>query len=297
MRRRPCVFVSHGSAGMFCYDFAGKELWRKDLGKQIHIWGNASSPILYGDLAILWGGPGERQFLIAVSKKDGSTVWQHDEPGGRGDQGRPYVGSWSTPIVVKAGDHDELLLGVPENLKGFDPKTGKELWACAGLHNGDKDQLVYTSPVYADGIAVAFAGFGGAALAARVGGKGDVTETNRLWYQPSGPQRIGSPVLLGEHVYLVNENGTAECLELKTGKDLWGKKVVCGTVWGSLVAAGGRLYITDKSGDTAVLAASPKFEELAKNSLGETSMSTPAVADREIFLRTHKHLWCIAEKK
>src|SRR5262249_53743527 len=110
------VVVSFGSAGMFCYDFDGKELWRQPLGKVEHIWGNASSPILHGDLAILWCGPGERQFLLAVNKKTGAKVWQHDEPGGGL---KAYVGSWTTPIVVRVGDHDELILGVPEKLKGF----------------------------------------------------------------------------------------------------------------------------------------------------------------------------------
>src|SRR5262249_44049671 len=76
------VLVSHGSAGLFCYDFNGKELWRKDVGKMIHIWGNASSPILYNDLAILWVGPGDRQVLLAVNKHSGKTVWEHTEPGG-----------------------------------------------------------------------------------------------------------------------------------------------------------------------------------------------------------------------
>src|SRR5262249_6526958 len=114
------VIASLGSAGMVCYDFAGQELWRKDLGKQEHIWGNASSPVLCGDLAILWVGPGERQFLIAVEKATGKTVWEHHEPGGKsgGRGGEEWIGSWSTPIVIRVGDHDELILTVPEKVKG-----------------------------------------------------------------------------------------------------------------------------------------------------------------------------------
>src|SRR5207247_1152895 len=177
------VIASLGSAGVVCYDFAGKELWRKDLGKLLHIWGNASSPILYKDLVILWCGPGERQFLIALDKATGAQVWKYDEPGGKfGKEPADWLGSWSTPLVIRAGDHDELILPVPHQVKAFDPATGKVLWWCDGL-----GPLVYTSPVYsADGIAVVMSGFHGPALAVRVGGQGDVTTTHRLWQHGKG---------------------------------------------------------------------------------------------------------------
>src|SRR5204863_7098453 len=116
------VIASHGSAGLVCYDFDGKELWRKDTGPQLHIWGNASSPILYGDLVILWVGPGERQILLAVDKSSGKTVWEHSEPGGSdGIKNKDWVGSWSTPIIARVGSRDELILSVPHKVKGFDP--------------------------------------------------------------------------------------------------------------------------------------------------------------------------------
>ena len=97
------VIVSFGSAGLYCYDFAGKELWHKDLGKMEHIWGNASSPILHGDLCIIWVGPGKNQVLLALNKKTGEQVWRHEEPGGASGIGddKEWRGSWSTPIVVK----------------------------------------------------------------------------------------------------------------------------------------------------------------------------------------------------
>jgi outer membrane protein assembly factor BamB len=287
------VIASLGSAGLVCYDFLGKQLWHKDVGALDHIWGNASSPILYEDLAILWCGPGRRQFLLAVDKSSGRTVWEHDEPGGnRGDDPSKWRGSWSTPIVIKVVDHDELILGVPDKLKAFDPRTGKELWSCAGL-----GPLVYTSPVQADGIVVAMSGYHGPAMAVRAGGRGDVTATHRLWRQTDGiPQRIGSPVIVGEHVYMVNEPGTAQCFELKTGKELWGKERVGDNPWGSLVAADGKLYVTDHSGTTIVLAADPKFKVIAKNPLNEPVRASAAVSNGEIFIRTYKHLWCIGSK-
>jgi outer membrane protein assembly factor BamB len=290
------VIASLGSAGMVCYDYSGKELWRKDLGKLEHVWGNASSPILYGDLAILWCGPGERQFLLAVKKINGETVWKHDEPGGKSGAAGPreWLGSWCTPIIARVGGHDELILGVPRKVKAFDPKTGAELWSCRGL--GD---LVYASPVCsADGIVVAVSGYYGPALAVRAGGKGDVTETRRLWHHTQRhPQRIGSPVIVGEHAYLLNESGVAQCFDLKTGEDLWKKERAGGTSWSSLVYAADRLYVNTTNGDTLVLSASPKYKLLARNSLGEGMRSSIAVAGDELFIRTYEHLWCIGAGK
>src|ERR1051325_7612872 len=158
---------SYGSAGLYCYDMDGKELWKYDLGKLYHIWGTASSPILYQHMVILWCGPGERQFLLALDKNTGKKIWQHDEPGGSdGIKNKDWLGSWSTPVIVRLADREELILSCSLKLKGFDPKTGKELWSCDGL-----GKLVYTSPtVSEDGIVVAFSGYGGPCLACKAGG-------------------------------------------------------------------------------------------------------------------------------
>jgi outer membrane protein assembly factor BamB len=288
------VVASLGSAGMVCYDLDGNELWHHPLGKLEHVWGNASSPILYDDMAILWCGPGQRQFLLAVNKRTGQTVWQHEEPGGKGEETRPYIGSWSTPLVLRVNGQDELILSAAEWLKGFDPKSGKELWSCAGLHNADGDQLAYCSPVADDAIVVAVGGYGSGAMAVRAGGHGEVTKTHRLWYQPRGnPQRISSPVIAQGHVFLINEKGLAQCFDLSTGEDFWNKTRIEGNIWGSLVAAGNRLYVTSMAGDTFVLAADPKFKLLAKNSLGERVLASPALSNGEIFIRSYQHLWCI----
>lgn len=290
------VVASLGSAGLVCYDFAGKELWSKEVGKLEHIWGNASSPILYGDLAILWCGPGERQFLLAVNKASGETVWKHEEPGGKSGKAgsQEWRGSWCTPLITRVGDHDELILCVPKKVKGFDPKTGSELWSCRGL--GD---LVYASPVCsAEGIVMAVSGYYGPALAVRAGGTGDVTDTRRLWHHTQRhPQRVGSPVIVGEHAYLLNESGLGQCFEVKTGKDLWHKERVSGASWSSPVYAAGRLYINTMNGDTLVLSAGPKYELLARNSLGERVLSSVAVAGDEVFIRSYKQLWCLGARK
>ncbi len=285
------VLVSFGSAGFYAYDFSGKQLWKVDAGKMEHLWGNASSPVLWGDLAFLWCGPGEKQTLLAVNKKTGEKVWEHGEAG----DSKKYIGSWSTPILVKIDGRDQLILSVPQKLKGFDPATGKELWSCDGLSN-----LVYGSPLCADGIAVAMSGFSGHALAVKLGGSGDITR-DRLWHHAkSNPQRIGTGVIVGDHLYMVEEDGSPHCFEVKTGEEVWQKQIEkrpAGSAWGSMVHAGGRLYITDRSGTTLILAADPKFEVLGTNRLGEHTDASIAVSNGELFIRTYKNLWCISEKK
>jgi len=291
------VVVSHGSAGVWCYDFDGRALWQCDLGECLHIWGNAASPVLYQNLVLLNFGPGERTFLIAFDKKTGKEVWKLDEPGGRmGDKGQSeWFGSWSTPVVTRIGGRDELIMTWPGVVKSYDPRSGELLWQCSGLAK-DKapDRLVYTSPLVTQDVIVAMAGFGGAAIGVRTGGKGDVTESHRLWRHPSAQQRIGSGVIVGDHVFMVDEPGAFRCIECKTGKILWSEQLTKST-WGSLVRAGERLYITNRDGETFVLAAKPKFEVLSKNPLKETTQASVAPSNGEIFIRTFKHLWCIRE--
>ena len=300
------VIVSFASAGMYCYDFEGNELWKKtDLGGTWeHAFGSGSSPILYKDLAILWCGPNEtpiknkgRNYLLAVNKSTGQPAWEADQA----------YGSWSTPLVTKVGGQDQMLLGYSRDVKsapldktgflyGFDPQTGKELWRCQGLSS-----YVYTSPLYSPehNIAVAQAGYGGSAMAVKLGGSGDIT-ADRLWHHPSNTQRVGSGMIVGDHVYIVEENGVPHCYELATGEEVWKatQRPGSGTTWGSMVHSNGRLYILMRDGSTLVFAASPKYELLATNSLGrgQQTNSSLAISNGDIFIRTFTHLLCIGRK-
>ncbi|MFN0017384.1 MAG: PQQ-binding-like beta-propeller repeat protein [Pirellulaceae bacterium] len=292
--------ASFGSAGMYCYDFDGKELWKRtDLGVWEHAFGNGSSPVLHGNLAILWCGPNEtkgRNFLLAVNKKTGETVWEQDQS----------YGSWSTPLLTKVDGQDQLILGYsrdvkgqPENktgfLYGFDPGSGKEIWKCQGLNS-----YCYASPLFGDGVAVGMSGYGGSALAVKLGGAGDIT-SSRLWLHPSNTQRVGSGMVVSGHVYIVDENGLPRCYDLQSGEEKWKVEKRPGTgstTWGSMVHVEGRLYVLMRSGETLVFAAKPTYELLAVNKLsGESTYSSPAISNGQIFLRTFKHLWCIEQKK
>jgi outer membrane protein assembly factor BamB len=299
------VIVSYASDGLFCYDFAGKELWRRtDLGRQIHIWGNGSSPVIHQDLCFLNFGPGETTYLLAVDKRTGKTVrkqeeqtdYKHPTDAGQGQQSHTFIGSWTTPVVMEVEGAQHLLMSWPKRLAAYDPKSGKELWNCSGLN-----PLVYTSPIYSEGIIVTMGGFNGTAMAVRAGGSGDVSDSRRIWHHPKTKQRIGSGVIHGGHIYIHNDPGIAECFELKTGKLIWEERLkgkgASGVNWSSVMLADGNCYTINQGGDCFVFQASPTFTLVSVNSLGEPSNSSIVPSNGELFIRTHKALWCIAEKK
>ena len=281
------VIVSHGSAGLFCYDLSGKELWRRDLGEFRHIWGNANSPVIYGDSCIINCGPGVRTHLLCLDKKTGKETWKIPIPGGHeGTGGREsWTGSWSTPLVLGK----KLLVSYPGRLIAFEATSGKELWSCSGL-----GKLVYTSPLAREGVAVSMSGFMGPPLAVRLGGKGEVTESRRLWRQERSQQRIGSGVIHQGHIYIHNDPGVLECIKLKTGETVW-KNRLAGKSWSSVVLSGDRLYTADDGGSCFVVQASPSFKVLARNELGERIRASIAVSDGALFIRSYKHLWCISK--
>ena len=290
------VVVWHGSSGVFCYGFDGTERWSKELGPAKHEWGYASSPILHRDKVILNFGPGSRSFLAALALTDGRLLWKHDEPGGLDTTYKKMVGSWSTPIVIKVGGREQILCTMPTRVLACESETGALLWYCTGLAD-EKAELVYPSPVVSGDIGVAFSGWvNGPTIGFKLGGSGDMTSTNRIWLEKQ-PQRIGSGVVVGRWLYLVNAGpGTAECIDCRTGKAVWTERLEGGESWGSVVMAAGRLYVTSRRGITSVFRPAPeKFELLAAHDLGEPSNATPAIADGCIFLRTDQHLICIAD--
>lgn len=332
------VYVSLGSPGVYAYDFAGKEVWHRDLGPLNHMFGTAVSPVVHGDLVIVNHGPTEKSRLVALNRKTGEIVWEVEPPkpdpeelqqagpggrgrGGPGGPGGPGAGpggspggpggpgggpgrgrgggggaggSWSTPIVVSAGGHDELVVGFPYRLVGLDPKTGKQLWFSKGLGGS-----IYTTPLSAGERVVASSGGigGGSAIAVKPGGSGDVTETQRLWRLERVKSAFGSGVVHEGHLYTISQEGIVECSELATGKSLWQERLTgpgaqTGT-WSSMLLAEGRIYVPNKSGDVFVLRAVPKFEVASTNSVGEPTNASLAAANQSLLLRTSKALWCL----
>ncbi|MEX1229569.1 MAG: PQQ-binding-like beta-propeller repeat protein [Planctomycetaceae bacterium] len=291
------VVVWHGNAGVYCYDFDGTELWTQNIRRLKHEWGYGTSPILHDGRVILNVGAGDEAAMVSLDLADGSVVWQTPEPGGTNDTSTRLVGSWSTPIIVEVDGQSQILCSMPTRVVAYQPSDGSILWYVTGM-TSERGDLVYTSPIVKGEYGVAMGGYTGPAVGFKLGGTGDVTETNRLWRNDKGqPQRIGTGVIVGDHVFIANAGpGTAQCMELLTGEETW-KERLQGDHWGSLVLAGGNLYATNQEGATTVfLPDAAKFEQVARNELGEPTNATPAFSEGEIFIRTASSLFCIAEK-
>ncbi len=506
------VYVSFGSAGVLAYDFAGKEVWRRDLGKLVHMHGNAISPILYSNLCILYLGPGENAHLIALDKTTGQTAWdiappkgdaseqsmrggfgrfggrgrggfgpgsmiasemfsQADKngdqkltkqefadlaetwfdkldpdktdklsqaqwtdkfssvlpssqsfgpppgqspddgpprgpdfgparfvgpvlftaadadkdgtltrtelkaafakwfndwdadhsgslteeklaaglqavlprtgfgprgqggfgptgegrpgpgtdgsggfgrrrggfggfggPGGRGDFGGGGMGnpsgSWSTPVVIRAAGHDQLILNSPNRVAAYDPASGKLIWFSKGL--GD---TIYTTPLWGDGLVVAMSGsiMGATAIAVKPEGIGDVTDSQRPWRIDRVRSSVGSGIIYEGRFYTISQEGQVGCYDLKDGTRLWEQRLRGpggrGSSWSSMLLADGKIYLPNQSGDVFVLRAGAQYELLATNSVHEPTNASLAAADGNLFLRTEKSLWCFANPR
>jgi outer membrane protein assembly factor BamB len=326
------VIAYFGSAGLYCYDFAGKELWHRDVG-QVDSWqGSGSSPVLFGELCILNAGPGTDAALLAVKKETGEPVWRVIPPGTPAKPPAPpkeaeprkaaaverpkskgfdnamwsadprgaggFIGSWSTPVVIRQGERDELIVVHSQQVTAYDPATGKELWTCKGL-----PEQAFASPAIGEGVLVAtghrVTGGGTRITAVKLtpGASGDVTETNRLWQADMPKDCVGSGVIAAGHVFLPTQFGSLACYDLRSGKRTWDKRLEgSGSKngsWSSLVLLGDRMLIPNHSGQLFELRAAPKFELLATYApADETTCSSLAVADRQVFLRTYDALWC-----
>jgi outer membrane protein assembly factor BamB len=298
------VVASFASAGVVAYDFTGKQLWRADLGKQRHDWGQGSSPVIAGDSVVVYHGPGEFSALYALDKQTGAKQWsvplKETHPPERFDgfagKNDGMIGTFSTPLIVHTAGRDEIILPVVNKLRAFALPTGRELWHVAGMN-----PLVYSSASFGGGTVVAMGGFFGSTIFVAPGGEGDVTGKRLFYEQRSKKHCIGSPVIKDGYIYQTATDGFGQCYELATGKLVWEERLpttgASGQTWASFVLAGDRLYAVNQSGDTIILRAAPKFELLATNPVGEPSNSTLALSNGDIFLRTQQALWCLAEPK
>jgi outer membrane protein assembly factor BamB len=307
------VFAWFGSAGLICWDFDGNELWRRDLGPQEHMWGYGTSPILHNDLCIQMFGPGNKEFLIAVDKNTGDTRWKVDalnddaerllsgpeNDGNANDytnnkeRGERVRGGWSTPILVDVGGKTELIATLPRRVNAFDPSTGKLLWTCGGAA-----PLAYASPMESDGVIVVLGGYGGASLAVRAGGRGDVTETHRIWHQPKGGSWLGTGVVNEGAIYICNMRGILHCIDVETGNELWKNRVSSGGTWSSITQAGdGRMFLLTKSGTTTVFQPDRgEYRQLAENKLAESTNASVVLAGKDVLVRTDNAVWSFGHK-
>ena len=292
------MVVWHSSAGLYCYDFEGEELWKRDLGEFRHEWGYGTSPLLHEGLVILHTGPGEQSFVAAFDLDTGETVWKTEEPSHLDAEAlarKRLAGSWSTPVIATVGERDLVLCGQPTRIVAYDAKDGSIVWWCGGVPSKRGD-LVYSSPVLSDELCLVQGGYVGPTIGVRLDGEGDVTESHRAWLHPERMSNCGSGVFADGFFYVPDMGGYVSCIDPEDGETLWRERVGRGQTWGSIVYAAGRLYLTNQKGATSVFAPDPEeLKVLAVNELDEETNATPAIAGDQIFLRTHEHLYCIAE--
>jgi outer membrane protein assembly factor BamB len=277
------VYVYFGSRGLVAFDFEGRQVWETRLGPYPNAWGSASSPILHGDRLILNVDTDGDDFLLAVDRRSGRTVWRTP----RADVNR----SWPTPVVWATAGGDEIVVSGSGRVKGYDAASGRELWVVDGLTT-----WVSPTPVIAHGLLyVAANGPGGnIIMAIRPGGRGNVTRTHVAWRFGRAAPYVSSPVVVGDHLYTVKNGGLMTCLHARTGALVWQQRLPFGgDYYASLVAGDGRIYALSEDGGVSVVAARPAYQLLAENDLGERSMASPAIAGGRIYIRTDRTLFCI----
>jgi len=283
------TFLAYPKVHVVCYDMAGREIWRRSPGGLYSMHGFCSSLLLFQDVVILNADQDakgdDRAYIVALDKATGKERWRIDRPN--------RVRSYCPPIIFEAAGKPQMVLSGSKCVASYDPRNGRQHW----LIDGPTDQFV-ASMVFADGVFLMTGGYPTLhILGIRPDGQGNVTKTHVLWHVRKDPSYVPSPIAAGKYFFVVSDRGMASCLEAKTGKYVWQKKLGRHHS-ASPVSAGGNLYFPDDDGATFVIKAAPKFELVAKNDLGEGCRASPAISGGQIFIRALKQLYCIgpAEK-
>ena len=295
------VFIMTGTGILKAFDFTGKPVWSRDIQKDYGEfglnWGYASSPLLTNDalyVQVLHGmKTDDPSYVLRLDKITGKTVWKVERPN---NAIRESPDSYSTPALLRYGKTTELVITGADCVTGHDLATGKELWRANGLNpeNNPFNRIV-ASPVIFNEIVYAPTRVK-PLLALKAGGRGDVTTSHLLWSTANGPD-VPTPVTDGKYFYIVNDRGIMWCLDARTGAEIYGQqRIKPGTYSASPVLADGKIYVTNEDGVTTVVKAGPSFEVLAENALGDYCLSSPAISNGQIFIRTAHNLYAIGKK-
>ncbi len=296
------VYVMTGTGVVKAFDFAGRELWARDVQKDYGEfglnWGYASSPLLHEGalyVQVLHGMKTDApSYVLRIDKRTGKTVWRVERPTAAV---RESPDAYTTPALVRHGKAVEIVVTGGDVVTGHDAATGKELWRAGGL-NPDNNPFyrVVASPVVYDGLVYVPTRVR-PLLALRAGGRGDVSKSHLAWSTQNGPD-VPTPTTDGKYFYVVNDRGVVYCFDAKTGAPVYGQqRLRPGTYSASPVIAEGKIYVTSEDGVTSVFRAGPKFELLAENDLGEYTLSTVAVSGGQLFIRTAQNLYCVGRPR
>ena len=296
------VVAWFGSQGVHAYDVNGRFLWKVDLGR-IDLgaydipsveWGSASSPIIWKDLVILQCDTQTDSFIVALNANTGETVWKTD---------RDELPSWGTPTVATTSKGDELIANASNFIRGYDPRTGKELWRL-----GKSSKITAPTPIFVDDILVVASGRGPERpiFVLKAGARGDLTlpegKTSSdaiMWSRTGRGSYMPTPLIYKGILYVLGNNGTFDAYNLKTGDELYRQRLpqVGNGFSGSPVAADGKIYLPNEDGEILVVSAGEKFAHLGTNSMGELLMATPALSEGVMYVRTAQSLFAVGRKK
>ncbi len=293
------VYVHYGSFGTACLDSqSGNVLWKRDDLRCRHYRGASSCPVMFENLLILTFDGADLQYVVALDKRTGRTIWKTDRSVAWNDENVPgqmakdgdLRKAHSTPLIVQAEGKPQLISVGAKAAYGYDPRTGKELWRIQ--YN---DWSVAPRPVYADGLAYIVTGLTKKELwAVKTDGKGELTEGQIAWKQKAGIGKYSSPILVDGLIYTAVDESFISCLDAATGAVVWNERVG-GKFAASPIYGPGRLYFFDQGGKALVLKPGRKLEILATNTLAEGCMASPAAAGKALFVRTKTHLYRIEE--
>ena len=296
------VWIMTGTGILKAFDFAGKERWTRDIqhdyGMFGQLYGYGSSPLLFEDslyLQVLHGShTAEPSYLLRIDKATGKTRWRVER---LSNARQESPDAYTTPTVVRDGTRSVIVVSGADVVTGHEPSTGVELWRAEGLNpSGDGIYRIIASPSVFDGVVYA-PSRERPLLAVKAGGRGDVSGSHVLWRFMNGPD-VPTPVTDGRYVYVINDRGIMWCVDAKSGAAVYERqRLRPSTYTGSPVLADGKIYITNEDGVTSVVKAGPAFAVLAENDLDEYTLSSPAISDGQIFIRTDKALYAIGQRR
>jgi outer membrane protein assembly factor BamB len=294
------VVAAHfGNGDLAAYDFAGKQLWHRNLqqdhGTYTIWWGHANSPVLYKDLVIsvcMQDSLGDLQeekvtsYLVAHDKRTGEQKWKTLRM-------TPAVSeqcdSYTTPMLRSTANGIELVVLGADYIDAYDPATGRQLWFLPGLAKA----RTITGPTLAHGMIYGAQGMRGPMIAVRPSKTGKLPDTDVKWKQTQGTPDSSSPVVWQDLIFWITDNGIAHCHDAKTGELKWAERLQ-GDFKASPLAAEGCIYCLNLAGKCTVVGAAPHFRKLAENQVADETIASPAVSDGKIYLRGRKTLYCVA---
>ena len=277
------VYLHFGSHGTACITRSGQIVWKTQELKYYHRHGPGGSPVVYGDLLIVSCDGYDIQFVVALDKHTGKIRWKSPRKGYQ---------AYTTPLTIQVNGKDQLISPGAHRAVAYEPLTGKEIWS---VRYGDGYSNV-PRPVFGHGLVFICSGFEQAELlAVRPDGQGDVTDSHVAWKLKRAVPLTPSPLLVGEELYLVSDNGIASCLDAKTGKTHWQQRLG-GNHSASPIFAEGRIYFLNEEGESVVIEPGKEFKKLATNRLDGQTLASMAVSGKAIFIRSSDHLYRLQQQ-